>query len=58
VAEIVKLPRLGGREPAANHILIDEDFNGTETQRLSGNYDRQQESIPALPSHGLDGSSL
>jgi hypothetical protein len=30
VAKIVELPRLGCCEPAANHILIDEDFNGTE----------------------------
>ena len=30
VAKIVELPRLGCCEPAANHILIDKDFNGTE----------------------------
>jgi hypothetical protein len=30
VAKIVELPRLGRCEPAANHILIDENFNGTE----------------------------
>ena len=30
VAKIVELPRLGRCEPAGNHILIDEDFNGTE----------------------------
>jgi hypothetical protein len=30
VAQIVELPRLGCCEPAANHILIDEDFNGTK----------------------------
>ena len=30
VAKIVELPRLGCCEPAANNILIDEDFNGTE----------------------------
>ena len=30
VAKIVELPRLGCCEPAANYILIDEDFNGTE----------------------------
>ena len=30
VAKIEELPRFGCCEPAANHILIDEDFNGTE----------------------------
>ena len=30
VAKIVELPRLGCSEPAANHVLIDEDFDGAK----------------------------
>ena len=58
VSKIVELPRFGCCEPAANHILIDEDFNGTEVARkiarigMRGTIERQSIAAESSRSRG------